>query len=337
MQKPLKEDVGLGVPPISKDDIPVALRSDWFDSPNAQEMLTKATAEFEQRAANDYYSEWFWFTYQRKVWTNTFNTTTDPAGAVTYPDDANVFLQWVQGWLGGVITEVPFFNAIPGYWQAQLIASLGMAALPPTFLETSTPTYKTLLPDALHFRRGVQNMRVRDLELQIPLPPRKDDPTKPDFSIVQRAWWDVIKLVYEDAESGGDPSSAMRLALEMRIMAGSDLFLAPQKGNDLGTLSIEVLTLPDAVSDNEWHSFAQRVIDLWMSYGGNVRPHWAKEWDKFTFKGQEARTYLREVAYKDELGEFRNALGAIGEQNGWTLDELQSRFSNELWDKMLFV
>lgn len=41
------------------------------------------------------------------------------------------------------------------------------------------PTYKTSLPNALHFRRGIQNMRVRDVELQIPLPPRKDDPTKP--------------------------------------------------------------------------------------------------------------------------------------------------------------
>ena len=56
----------------------------------------------------------FRFTYQKKIWTNTFNTTTDPTGAVNYPDDGNVFLQWVQGWLGGVITSVPFFNAIPG-------------------------------------------------------------------------------------------------------------------------------------------------------------------------------------------------------------------------------
>jgi hypothetical protein len=336
VMQPLKEDVALGVPPLSKDIIPAALRSDWLKSPDADERLAKATAEFERRAANDYYSEWFWFTYQQKVWTNTFNTTSDPTGAINYPDDTNVFLQWVQGWLGGVITEVPFFNAIPGYWQAQLIASLGMAALPPTLGESKTPTYKTLLPDALHFRRGVQNMRVRDVELQIPLPPRKDDPTKADFSIVQRAWWDVINLVYQDAETGGDPSSAMRLALEMRIMSGSDVLLAPQKGNDLGTLSIEVLTLPDAVSDDEWQGFAQKVFDLWTSYGGNVRPHWAKEWERFTFKGQEARKYLKEVAYKDQIPEFRDAIEAIGKQQGWTLKQLKNRFSNELWDNLVF-
>ena len=211
-----------------------------------------------------------------------------------------------------------------------------MAALPPTLGESKTPTYKTLLPDALHFRRGVQNMRVRDLELQIPLPPKKDDPTKPDFSVAQRAWWDVINLVYKDAETGNDPSSAMRLALEMRIMAGSDIIMAPQRGNDLGTASIEILTLPDAVTDDEWHEFAQKVVDMWTSYGGNVRPHWAKEWANFTFKGQEARKYLKEVAYKDQIPEFRSALEAIGKQHEWTLEQLKKRYSNELWDKLVF-
>ncbi|KAF2711582.1 hypothetical protein K504DRAFT_532151 [Pleomassaria siparia CBS 279.74] len=317
VMQPLESDVGLGVPPLSKKDIPLALRGDWYNSPDASQQIAKATAEFERRSANDYYSEWFWFPYQKKVWTNTFNTTTDATGAVNYPDDGNVFLQWIQGWLGGVITSVPFFNAIRGYWQAQLIASLGMAALPPTLGESETPIYKTLLPNALHFRRGVQNMR-------------------PDFSIVQRAWWDVIQLVYQDADTGEDVSSAMRVALEMRIMGGSDMLMAPQKGNHLGTASIEVLTLPDAVTDDEWNAFAQKVIDLWMSYGGNVRPHWAKEWASFTFKGQEARNYMKEVAYKDQIPEFRNALAAVGELHGWTLEDLKKRYSNELWDKLIF-
>ncbi|ORY15953.1 hypothetical protein BCR34DRAFT_557894 [Clohesyomyces aquaticus] len=336
VMKPVKEDVGLGIPPLEKEDIPVALRSKWYNSPDASQKIAKAVEDFERRAANDYYSEWFWFTYQKKIWTNTFNTTPDPTGAVTYPDAANVFLQWVQGWLGGVVTSIPFFNGLPGYWQAQLIATMGMAALPPTLGESKTPTYKTLLPDALHFRRGVQNMRVRDIELQIPLPPRKDDPSKPDFSIVQRAWWDVINLVYQDAGTKDDPSSAMRLALEMRLMGGSNVLMAPQKGNDLGTLSVEILTLPDAVADDEWNAFAQKVIDLWMSYGGNVRPHWAKEWERFTFKGRDARTYLKEVAYKDQILEFKSALEQIGHQHGWTLDQLKRRYSNELWDKLVF-
>jgi hypothetical protein len=283
-------------------------------------------------------SRWFWFTYQKKAWVNTFNTTTDPTGATNYPDDANTFLQWVQGWLGGVITSDPFFNAIPGYWQAQLIASLGMAALPPTLGESNTPTYKTLLPNALHFRRGVQNMRVRDMELQIPLPPRADDATKPDFSVVQRAWWDVINLVYAAADNENDPSSPMRLTLEMRIMGGSDVIMAPQRGNTLGTASIEILTLPDAVTDDEWTSFSQLVCDKWMSYGDelNVRTHWAKEWEGIRFRGMEAKHYMKEVAFASQIKEFKEALAEIGKGQGWTLDEIRGRFSNQLWDKIIF-
>jgi hypothetical protein len=47
----------LGVPPLSKNDIPVALRSDWYNDADAAERIAKATAEFERRAVNDYYSE----------------------------------------------------------------------------------------------------------------------------------------------------------------------------------------------------------------------------------------------------------------------------------------
>jgi len=126
-------------------------------------------------------------------------------------------------------------------------------------------------------------MRVRDMEFQIPIPPLAADPSKPDFSIVRRAWWDVINIVYEDA------ASPMRLAMELRIMGGSDILMAPQYGNQHGTASIEVLTIPDAVTDEEWQPFMQKVCDTWMGYEVdgvrlNVRPHWAKEWYLASFQ-----------------------------------------------------
>ena len=117
------------------------------------------------------------------------------------------------------------------------------------------------------------------MEFQIPLPPHPSDPAKPDLSIVQRAWWDVINLVYREAADGRSP---MRLTLELRIMGGSDILMAPQRGNDLGTASIEILTVPGAVPD-QWEKFKQEVADIWMGYEVNgaklnARPHWAKEW-----------------------------------------------------------
>jgi hypothetical protein len=119
-------------------------------------------------------------------------------------------------------------------------------------------------------------MRVRDMELQIPIP--VNSVGNPDFSIIQRAWWDIINLVYEGADS------PMRLTLELRIVGSSDLIMSAQHGNDdFGTACIEVISIPDAVSDAEWEPFMQKVADKWMSYEHegkklNVRPHWSKEW-----------------------------------------------------------
>lgn len=74
----------------------------------------------------------------------------------------------------------------------------------------------------------------------------------------------------------------MRMPLEMRITGDSDVVMAPQRGNTLGTCAIEVLTLEYCA--NIWPPFAQTVLDKWMgvrTYDGhklNIRPHWAKEW-----------------------------------------------------------
>lgn len=83
------------------------------------------------------------------------------------------------------------------------------------------------------------------MEFQIPIPALASDPTQPDYSIVQRAWWDIINLCYAEDDT------PMRLTLELRIMGDSKLIMAPQHGNTFGTASIEVISIPDAVSDNE--------------------------------------------------------------------------------------
>lgn len=344
VMEPRKIDIGLAIPPVEKEDIPEALRADWFSTAGADAKMAAADAEFEHRA-DDYYSEWFWFPYQQKAWVNTWNTVEEVASDVEvwaeFPDPASVFIQWIQGWLGHIMTSSKLFGVIPGAWQAQLLASNGMASLAPTAGEDNEPTIVTPLPNALHFQRGIQNMRVRDIEFQIPIPGRADDPRRPDFGVVKRAWWDAIRLVYDDYERDG--SAPMRVTLEMRIMGGSDVLMAPQHGNaPWGTASIEVLTIPDADKDGEWAGFVQRVTDKWISYTDNdgaklnVRPHWAKEWDGYQMGGMDARQYLKTVAYKDQIPKFRSALAAIGEGQGWTLGELKNRFSNELWDELVF-
>jgi hypothetical protein len=177
-------------------------------------------------------------------------------------------------------------------------------------------------------------MRVLDMELEIPVPPRIDDPSKPDWSICQRAWWDVISAVYERTDS------PMRIALEMRVMGGSQVTMAPQYGNALGTCSIEVLT-PVNVDAAEWADFMQQVLDRWTSYTApdgsplNVRPHWAKQWQHLRYRGLDAVSYLRDVAYAGRIGEFNAGLAAAAEAGGTTLDECWARFGNPLLAQIL--
>ncbi|KAF8164466.1 hypothetical protein K438DRAFT_1617377 [Mycena galopus ATCC 62051] len=105
VMEPRRVDIGLAIPPLHKEDIPPVLRAEWYDTVDAEEQMESARQEFVRRARDDYYSEWFWFTYQQKAWVNTWNPVNAAEGAVKYPNDAEIFLQWLEGWAGGVLTE----------------------------------------------------------------------------------------------------------------------------------------------------------------------------------------------------------------------------------------
>jgi hypothetical protein len=98
----------------------------------------------------------------------------------------------------------------------------------------------------------------------------------------------------------------MRIALELRVMAGSDMIMGAQAGNVFGTASIEVITTMPAVDDGSWAPFAHEVARRWMAYNGpdgeflNTRPHWAKEWDGIMVRGKEWKEVLKET-YKSQV------------------------------------
>lgn len=53
-------------------------------------------------------------------------------------------------------------------------------------------------------------------------------------------------------------------------------------------------------------------------------------------RGLPARQYLKTVAYKDQIPQFKSVFADIGASQGWGLDDLKARFSNELWDDLIF-
>jgi hypothetical protein len=46
--------------------------------------------------------------------------------------------------------------------------------------------------------------------------------------------------------------------------------------------------------------------------------------------------YLKTAAYKEAIPEFKTVLADIGKGQGWSLADIQARFSNELWDEVVY-
>ena len=94
VMKPLKMDVVDAIPPppsLSRDDIPKPLQK-----PRSDAQIKKAQEDFENRATNHYYSEWFWFPYSDQIWINTWETSNDKSGVKGYPSKWQIVLQWLQ-------------------------------------------------------------------------------------------------------------------------------------------------------------------------------------------------------------------------------------------------
>jgi FAD/FMN-containing dehydrogenase len=313
--------LALAVPPLDPSDVPAEIHMTGITAAD----LDAAASGFESQCEDAYYAEWFWFPYQQHAWVNTWHNDGARKDAHRYPGPWQTQVQQTEEYLLQLTAET-VFRRLPGRAQAEIFGALASANLP------HDVTVVTPLIEALHFRRGIQNFRVLDMEFEIPVPPRADDPSQPDWSICRRAWWDAIQAVY------ARPDAPMRVALEMRVMGGSDACLAPEHGNDLGTCSIEVLTNLRTSTD-QWQSFMQQVTDRWMSYTDpdgrplNTRPHWAKQWEGLTLRGRPVIDHLRDQAYAARIPEFRAAMQRIAAQGGYPPSALR-RFSNPLLDEL---
>ena len=320
---PMKQPVPLTVPPPTGYQVPPEVDM----AAATPQRLAAAHQAFTKSCASNYYSEWFWFGFQPECWINTWDNDGTKANAVDYPGDWAAAIEAWEEYCAGLLVESRVYGDLPEKDQTKLLGTGAMTFLP------SDRTIVTPLIDALHFRRGIQNMRVLDMEFEIPIPAVEGDPSQSDWEICQRAWWDVISEVYRwEREFGKAP---MQLALEMRITADSNVTMAPQHGNKLGTCSIEVLTTINT-DPADWQAFMQGVVDKWASHTDsngvplNIRPHWAKQWKGLTVHGQPINDYLRTSAYQARIPEFGAALKAVADAGGFTKAQMQARFSNPL-------
>ncbi|KIV95625.1 hypothetical protein PV10_03255 [Exophiala mesophila] len=390
LMKPRKIPVVEAIPPppgFKYTDIPLPLRP---KEPLSPERAAEVQRDFEHRAINHFYAEWFWFPYSSDVWVNTWEKTDDLTGAKDYPSNIKTVLQVFGTFMMQLAQNATILLDITDKYpetQTKLLTWLAMKNLDD--VGPHGEPIKTWIPDALHFQRGVQNIRVRDLEIEIPLQPRitnsepqqsttsvtpepgtdtnTDADTDPeihrtslassttwqssptalrttqtiDLSIVQRAWWDAIIACYSDIDS-----SPQRMPLEMRIMSDSKVTLAPQRGHPLGVCAIEILTLHNVA--DIWPAHAQKVLDKWTDYRDAtgalvpVRPHWAKEWYGYQYRGRPWEEVLRnETAehggYRDEIAEWQREVTELATRDGWKIENARRIFGNEALDRLFWT
>lgn len=337
LMNPQKIPVVQAVPPpndMRDEDIPPPLRV-----PRTPEQRAGDIASFEKQCNDNYYVEYFWFPYGDRCWVNNWNDTTDAAGVIDYPNNGQMFFMFISQLTMNVLqySEV-LQDVIDDLRRVGLPVDLAVVTLISKAAMLALPAWdkpvKTYVTDALHFQRGIQNVRVLDVEVEMPLQPKTGRPDTPDYNLVRRAWWDAILACYRH-----DDTTPQRMPLEMRIMGGSEVIMAPQRGNKLGTCSIEVLTLESA--GKLWKPYAEEVLTKWLSYTDaqgellKTRPHWAKQWNGFNINGTPWVERLKQD-YKEEVVEFKKVMAEIGKKDGWTLADLKKRFSNDFFDDFYF-
>lgn len=323
------------------EDMPKKLKKNLSlsDQATLDAIIAKHSDPFFEHC-KDYYSEWFWFILTDKCWRNTWNKD-DPQNDIKNRHDWD---KWrgkayhdLESWLQISMSKVAALfdtakHAMPLYpFQEYFVKCTNDLVIGLLF----SGNHILPLPEALHFQQGIRHIRVRDVEIEIPISLKADG--QPDWTICQKAWWDAIYAIYNHLEEKG--TLPINLTLEMRIMGGSDVTMAAQRHNAY-TCSIEVLSNM-LVPHDEWKILAEQVIARWLSYKDpentplDIRVHWAKEWYGLQFNGMDALSFVKQT-YREAIPEFRQQLSQIASDGGYTLEDMQKRFSNSLFDNLFF-
>lgn len=295
---------------------------------------------------NSYYVEFFWFPnrgtedgYWENCWTNdglkedaidiNDSLEDDYQVATTYMFE--IIMKILQPMT--LLTKEEYYDDKTNlreclrYLFTKVVSMAGVGALP-------APEYHltTSLVEALHFRRGFHYIAVREMEMEIPIPSLPNG--EADWNIVSRAWWDAVDLIERSAADG---VFAVDMALELRVMGGSEMLMASQYGNKHGTLAIEPVSTR-IVHKEVWEDFKVELAKIWMSYkdfDGTLlksRVHWAKESPRKVIIENnifDTVEYWHKL-YEDNMTRFFDIL----KENGVSIEDTFNMFSNHYLDAL---
>ena len=140
-------------------------------------------------------------------------------------------------------------------------------------------------------------------------------------------------------KSEADGVFAVDMALELRIMGGSNVLMAPQYGNKHGTLAIEPVSTR-IVHKEVWEDFKEKLAEVWMNYkdydGTHLvsRVHWAKESPRtVSIDGVKYNTIEHwQNIYKENMTNFFNILDSLNEDV--SIQDIFNLFSNNYLDNL---
>jgi len=326
--KPYSSKLALTIPPLNHHrlQLPAPVLDKIFKH-TTDEQLAQATANFYGQC-HSYYSEWFWFVFNDDCFVNVWDNDGKKSSrdfVVEYHNTPQTQFQKLSSYLADVV--LPYID-MSGFHLSAAMGHLGHKAI-----NDACPPAVTPLINALHFKRGIHDINSRNIEAMIPIP--DDGEGNPDFTICQRAWWDLICLMYDYRYNKN--YNPVQVTIEMRLLADSDMYLAPENGNTHGTCGIEFSTTGHA-NQEAWHEFCQRVCDIWYNYkdrDGNylkVRPHYAKDFDFLTVRGTPILEYLRDIN-RPQYDKFKQQASLVASAGGYARSDL-SMFSNTSIDTL---
>lgn len=86
--EPVKQHYALAIPPPKGYPIPKEVKEEIDEMGFTEKDFEHAREEFVRRCEEDYYVEWFWFPYQRYVWTNTWKSAFSSSFGFVHADIA---------------------------------------------------------------------------------------------------------------------------------------------------------------------------------------------------------------------------------------------------------
>lgn len=218
--------------------------------------MTETIIGIKDLVLNHDYVEVFWFPFNEEAWIKTWDKTNEPPNESEIKWGLDELAQFLEIHSFG-IRMMDILNERPDMTPAtmQLLSQL---------MPVHPPENPVIAPCSMVFHYQLFYLPVWDMSYCINIPNN-------DFTLVQKAWMQVVKRIQALQAQGLYPQN---MVLHTRYIKNSSAYLSPASSED-HTCCIEILTFTgDNRPINSYDYYFKAVEQDWIELGG--KPHWGK-------------------------------------------------------------